>query len=152
MNRLKEGIVEVDGIILSAETTHSDMENIGIDKAVQRFHGNQGLELLFNTPIENDGVTFQVSIRISPINDQKVILLDPKLNSNFRNIIDESRAKQEICEEWLKRNMDIPPTRDTDDGIIYSFPWGHILSAAAEHINFGHISGCIQLVYGDYPI
>ena len=65
MNRLKEGIVEVDGVVLSPETTLADVENIGIDKGVQRFHGNQFLEVLFNEPVESDGVTFQVSIRIA---------------------------------------------------------------------------------------
>ena len=45
--------------------------------------------------------------------------------------------------------MDVPPTRDTDDGIIYSFPWGHILSSAAEHINFGKVEGGIVIVYGE---
>lgn len=153
MNRLKEGIVEVDGVVLSPDTTLTDVENIGIDKGVQRFHGNQFLEVLFNEPVESDGVTFQVSIRIAQVDDhKKVVLLDPKMNRPFRDIMDESRAKQEICEEWLKRNMDVPPTRDTDDGIIYSFPWGHILSSAAEHINFGNMEGCIKLVYGEFPI
>lgn len=151
MNRLKEGIVEVGGAVLSAETTLKDMENIGIDQGVQRFHGTNYLEVIFNEPVEEDGVRFQVTVRISENDALKVILLDPKLNSKFRDIVDESRAKQEICEEWLKRNMDIPPSRDTDDGIIYDFPWGHILSAAAEHINFGHIEGCIQIVYGKLP-
>ena len=152
MNRLKEGIVEVNGVVLSPETTLADMENIGIDKAVQRFHGNQFLEVIFNQPIEDDGVTFQVSVKASQANDSKVILLDPKLNVPISNIVDESRAKQEICEEWLKRNMDVEPTRDTDDGIVYSFPWGHITSTAAEHINFGHIDGCILLTYDDLPM
>ena len=31
MNRLKEGIVEVNGVVLGPETTLADMENIGID-------------------------------------------------------------------------------------------------------------------------
>ena len=151
MNRLKEGIIEVGGVVLSAETKLKDMENIGIDQGVQRFHGKKYLEVIFNEPFEADGVRFQVSVRISQDDDWKVILLDPKLNATFRNIVDESRAKQEVCEEWLKRNMDVPPSRDTDDGIIYDFPWGHILSAAAEHINFGHVEGCIQLVYDELP-
>ena len=151
MNRLKEGIVEVGGVVLNAETTLKDMENVGIDQGVQRFHGNQFLEVLFNEPVEEDGVQFQVSIRISQADEWKVVLLDPKMHSTFRDIVDESRAKQEVCEEWLKRNIDVPPTRDTDDGIIYDFPWGHILSTAAEHINFGHVEGCIQIVYGKLP-
>lgn len=152
MNRLKEGIVEVGGVVLNAETTLKDMENVGIDQGVQRFHGNQFLEVLFNEPVEEDGVQFQVAIKISQADEWKVVLLDPKMHSTFRDIVDESRAKQEVCEEWLKRNIDVPPTRDTDDGIIYDFPWGHILSAAAEHINFGHVEGCIQIVYGKLPV
>ena len=152
MNRLKEGIVEVNGVILSAETTLKNMENVGIDQGVQRFHGNQFLEVLFNEPVEEDGVQFQVSIRISQADDWKVVLLDPKMHTTFRNIVDESRAKQEVCEEWLKRNMGVEPTRDTDDGIVYSFPWGHVTSTAAEHINFGHIDGCILLTYDDLPM
>jgi len=151
MNRLKEGIVEVGGVVLNAETTLKDMESVGIDQGVQRFHGNQFLEVLFNEPVEEDGVQFQVAIKISQADEWKVVLLDPKMHSTFRDIVDESRAKQEVCEEWLKRNIDVPPTRDTDDGIIYDFPWGHILSAAAEHINFGHVEGCIQIVYGKLP-
>ena len=151
MNRLKEGIVEVGGVVLNAETTLKDMENVGIDQGVQRFHGNQFLEVLFNEPVEEDGVQFQVSIRVSQADEWKVVLLDPKMHSTFRDIVDESRAKQEVCEEWLKRNIDVPPTRDTDDGIIYDLPWGHILSTAAEHINFGHVEGCIQIVYGKLP-
>ena len=149
MNRLKEGIVEVNGVVLSPETTLADMENIGIDKAVQRFHGNQFLEVIFNQPIEDDGVTFQVSVKVSQANDSKVILLDPKLNVPIRDIVDESRAKQEICEEWLKRNIDVEPTRDTDDGIFYDFPWGHLYSSAAQHINFGNLEGCIIITYGE---
>ncbi len=152
MNRLKEGIVEVGGVVLNAETTLKDMESVGIDQGVQRFHGNQFLEVLFNEPVEEDGVQFQVAIKISQADEWKVVLLDPKMHSTFRDIVDESRAKQEVCEEWLKRNIDVPPTRDTDDGIIYDFPWGHILSAAAEHINFGHVEGCIQIVYGKLPV
>ena len=152
MDRLKEGIVEVDGLVLSADTTLEDLQNIGIDKAVQRFHGNQYLELLFHKPVESDGVSFNVIVKASQKDDSKIILLDPKLNVPLRNIVDESREKQEICEEWLKRNMDVPPTRDTDDGIFYDFDWGHIYSAAAEHINFGHMEGCIQMIYGELPL
>lgn len=146
MNRLKEGIVEINGVVLSPETTHADMENVGINEGTQRFHGTNYLEVIFNEPFEEDGVSFQVSIRISQ-EDRKLVLLDPKLNTHFRDVVDESRVKQEICENWLKRNMDIPPSRDTDDGIIYDFPWGHILSTAADHVNFGHIDGCIRIVY-----
>ena len=149
MDRLKEGIVEVDGIVLGPETTLEDLQNIGIDKAVQRFHGNKYLEVIFNNPIESDGVTFQVTVRASQHDDSKVIILDPKNNVPLRNIVDESRADQEISEQWLKRNMDIPPTRDTDDGIFYDFTWGHLFSSAAEHINFGHMQGGILLLFGD---
>ena len=151
MDRLKEGIVEVDGVVLTPETTLKDLEDIGIDKAVQRFHGNAFLELIFNHPIENDGVTFKVSVRALKNGEQIIVLLDPQFNMPIQDAISESRAKQEVCEEWLKRNIDVPPTRDTDDGIIYDFPWGHILSTAAEHINFGHVEGCIQIVYGKLP-
>lgn len=149
MNRLKDGIVEVDGIVLDANTTLEDLQNIGIEKATQRFHGNQFLELLFNKPIESDGVTFNVSVRASQIDGGKVIKIDPKMNAQFKNPIDESHAKQEICEEWLKRNIDVPPTRDTDDGIVYEFDWGVLVSSAVEHINFGHLDGCIYLIYGE---
>ena len=149
MNKLKDGIVEVSGLVLDKDTTITDLQNIGIDKAVQRFHGNLYLEVLFNEPVESDGVTFNVIVRAASKDNSKVIMLDPKLNVPLRNIVDESREKQEICEQWLKRNMDVPPTRDTDDGIFYDFDWGHIYSAAAEHINFGHIRGCIQMIYGD---
>ena len=152
MDRLKEGIVEVDGIVLGPETTLEDLQNIGIDKAVQRFHGNKYLEVIFNNPIESDGVTFQVTVRASQKDDSKVIILDPKNNVPLRNIVDESRADQEISEQWLKRNMDVPPTRDTDDGIFYDFPWGHLYSSAAEHINFGHMQGGIMLLFGDKPL
>ena len=152
MDRLKEGIVEVDGIVLGPETTLEDLQNIGIDKAVQRFHGNKYLEVIFNNPIESDGVTFQVTVRASQKDDSKMIILDPKNNVPLRNIVDESRADQEISEQWLKRNMDIPPTRDTDDGIFYEFPWGHLFSSAAEHINFGHMQGGILLLFGDKPL
>lgn len=152
MDRLKEGIVEVDGIVLGPETTLEDLQNIGIDKAVQRFHGNKYLEVIFNNPIESDGVTFQVTVRASQKDDSKVIILDPKNNVPLRNIVDESRADQEISEQWLKRNMDVPPTRDTNDGIFYDFPWGHLFSSAAEHINFGHMQGGILLLFGDKPL
>ena len=151
MNRLKDGIVEVDGVVLSTETTLKDMENVGIDQGVQRFHGNQFLEVIFNKPVEEDGVQFQVSIRVSQADEWKVVLLDPKMHSNYRDIVDESRAKQEVCEEWLKRNMDVPPTIDSDSGINYDFDWGHIFSAASEHIHFGHTEGCIHVWYGEYP-
>ena len=148
MDRIKEGIVEVDGIILSGETTIEDLEKIDIDKAVFRMHQYGYLESIFNHPIENDGVDFQVSMRITR-KGHKVILLDPKLKKPLRDVIDASREKQEICEEWLKRNMDIPPTRDTEDGIFYDFPWGHLYCSAAQHIHFGHLEGCILLSFGD---
>lgn len=148
MDRIKEGIVEVDGIILSGETTIEDLEKIDIDKAVFRMHPHGYLESIFNHPIENDGVDFQVSMRITR-KGHKVILLDPKLKKPLRDVIDASREKQEICEEWLKRNMDIPPTRDTEDGIFYDFPWGHLYCSAAQHIHFGHLEGCILLSFGD---
>ena len=148
MDRLKDGIVEVDGVVIDTSTTLEDIQNIGIDKGVQRFHGNQFLELLFNKPIESDGVTFNVSVRASQRNDSKIVLIDPKLSKPYKDPVDESRAKQEVCEEWLKRNMPVPPTRDTDEGIFYDFPWGHVYSASVEHIHFGHLEGCIQVIYG----
>ena len=141
MDRLKEGIIEVDGVVLTPETTIEDLENIGIDKAVQRFHGNVFLEVIFNQPIENDGVTFRVSARAVESSGQIVVLLDPQFHKAARDIISESREKQEVCEEWLKRNMDVPPTIDTDNGINYDFEWGHIFSTASDHIHFGHTEG-----------
>ena len=149
MERIKEGIIEIEGIKLCADTTVEDLEKIDIDKAVFRSHPRGYVESIFNRPLVNDGVEFEVSMKINVKGDHKVILLDPKVKKEMTNVIDESREKQEICEEWLKRNMDIPPTRDTDDGIFYDFPWGHVYSAAAEHINFGHLEGCIQITFGD---
>ena len=149
MEQLKKGIVEVDGITLDEKTSLEDLEKIDIDKAVQRFHPHGYYEFIFNHPIEKDGVRFQVSVKVMKNDGSKVVLLDPILNMPIRNIIDESREKQEICEEWLKRNMDIEPTRDTDDGIFYDFSWGHIYCTAAEHINFGRLEGCIRIDYGE---
>ena len=148
MERIKEGIVEIDGIELTPETTLSDLESIDIDKAIQHHHSSS-LEVIFNRPLENDGVNFRVSVRMANKDNKKIILLDPIFNMPVHGPINESRQKQEVCEEWLKRNMDIEPDRDTDDGIFYDFPWGHIYSAAAEHIHFGHLSGCIQMIYGE---
>ena len=149
MERIKEGIIEVDGVVLSAETTMEELEKIDIDKAVQRFHPRGFLEVIFNHPISSDGVDFQVSMRIMKKNSRKMIMLDPRLKKSVHGAIDVSIEKQEICEQWLKRNMGVEPTRDTDDGIFYDFPWGHIYSSAAEHINFGHLQGCIIIYFGD---
>ena len=149
MEQIKKGIIEVNGITLDENTTLKDLEKIDIDKAVMRFHPHGYYELIFNRPIEKDGVAFQVSVKIAKNDGSKIILLDPKLNMPIHDIIDESRAKQEICEEWLKRNMGVEPTRDTNDGIFYDFPWGHIYSSAAEHINFGRLDGCIRIDYGE---
>lgn len=149
MDRIKEGIIVVDGIELSADTTMEELVDINIDKAVQRFHPHGYLEVIFNHPIISDGVEFQVSMRLMKKGTQKVIMLDPKLKKKLHSVLDVSAEKQEICEQWLKRNMDIEPTRDTDDGIFYDFPWGHIYCSAAEHINFGHLEGCIFVRFGD---
>ena len=149
MEQIRNGIVEVDGITLSQETTLADLEKIEIDKAVQRFHPHGYYEVIFNHPLEIDGVSFQVSIKVMKQDESKIILLDPILKMPIHDVIDESRAKQEICEEWLKRNMDIEPTRDTDDGIFYDLPWGHIYCSAAEHINFGKLEGSIRIDYGE---
>ena len=148
MDRIKEGIIEIDGITLSNETTIEDVEKFDLDKAVYRIHPHGYIEAIFNHPIVSDGVEFLVSMRITK-KDHKVILLVPKLKKPLRDILDASKEKQEICEEWLKRNIDVPPTRDTDDGIFYDFPWGHVYCSAAEHINFGHLEGCILVTYGD---
>ena len=149
MDNLSKGIVEVDGVTISPETTLQDLENIGLDKGVQRFHHGEDLEFIFNQPVEYDGVSFIAAIFIRHKDNSKVVRLDPKLNMHANTVMDESRMKQEVCEEWLKRNMESAPTRDTPDGIIYEFDWGCIYSAAAEHINFGHLNGCIHIVYGD---
>lgn len=149
MERIKEGIIEVDGIVLSGDTTMDEVVEIDIDKAVQRYHQHGYLEVIFNHPISSDGVDFQVSMRFIKKGEKKVILLDPKLKKKVHGALDISIEKQEICEQWLKRNMGVEPTRDTDDGIFYDFPWGHIYCAAAEHINFGHLQGCITIYYGD---
>ena len=149
MERIREGIIEVDGIVLSADTTLEELEKVDINKAVQRFHPQGYLEVIFNHPIPSDGVDFQVTMRMIKKGSRKVILLDPKLKKSVHGIVDVSIEKQEICEEWLKRNMGVEPTRDTDDGIFYDFPWGHIYCSAAEHINFGHVKGCIFLSFDD---
>jgi hypothetical protein len=149
MDRIKEGIIVVDGIELNADTTIQDLEKIDIDKAVQRDHAHGYLEVIFNHPIVSDGVEFVVSMRTAKKGDHKVIVLSPKLKMPMRNAIDNSREKQEIAEEWLKRNMGVEPTRDTDDGIFYDFPWGHVYSSAAEHITFGHLEGGILIIYDE---
>ena len=149
MERIKEGIVEVDGIVLDKDTSYKDLETMDIDKAVVRDHPHGYLEAIFNHPVTSDGIDFQVSVRIRRVGGAKVILLDPKIKKPVHGKLDVSREKQEICEEWLKRNMGIEPTRDTDDGINYDFEWGSIYSTAAGHINFGHLDGCIHLAFGD---
>lgn len=149
MDRLKEGIVVVDGIELGAHTTLADLEKIDLDVAVYRSHPHGYVEVIFNRPVSSDGVDFRVSMRILRDEKHKVILLDPILKKKVHGAIDESIQTQEICEEWLKRNMDVPPTRDTDEGIFYDFPWGHVYSSAAEHINFGHLEGGILLIFGE---
>ncbi len=149
MDRLKEGIVVADGIELGAHTTLADLEKIDLGVAVYRSHPHGYVEVIFNHPVSSDGVDFRVSMRIMRDEKHKVILLDPILKKKVHGAIDESIQAQEICEEWLKRNMDVPPTRDTDEGIFYDFPWGHVYSSAAEHINFGHLEGGILLIFGE---
>ena len=152
MDRIKEGIIVVDGIELNNELTIADLEKIDLDKAVQRFHPHGYMEVIFNHPVTSDGVDFQVSMRITNNEKHKLILLDPRPKDqkwHSRDALEISREKQAICEDWLKKNMGIEPTRDTDDGIFYDFPWGHVHSAAAEHINFGHLEGCIIVSYGE---
>lgn len=149
MDRIKDGFIEVDGFVIGPDTTAEELVDLSIDKATQRFHPHGYLEVFFKKPIVSDDVEFQVSVRITRNGENKVILLDPKLKMPIRNILDENRMKQEICEEWLKRNMDVEPTRDTDEGIFYDFPWGHIYSSAPTHINFGNLEGCILMFYGE---
>ena len=138
MNRLKEGIVEVGGVVLNAETTLKDMENVGIDQGVQRFHGNQFLEVLFNEPVEEDGVQFQVSIRISQADEWKVVLLDPKMHSTFRDIVDESRAKQEVCEEWLKRREHFDPEHDIANDFLEQY-------ITRAEVNYDSLTGSFSI-------
>lgn len=142
-----KGIIEIDGVTINAKTTLKDLEQIEIDKAVLRSHPHGYLDVIFNHPLVDDGVNFQVTARHIKKYDVIIIFLDPKLSTRYRNVIDESRAKQEVCEEWLKRNMAVPPTRDTADGIFYDFDWGHVYCSAAEHINYGHLEGGIQIIY-----
>lgn len=149
MDRLKEGIVTVDGVELNADTTIADLEKMNIDKGVLRDHPHGFFEMVFHHPIVSDGVEFQVSMRILKNKPGKMIVLSPKLKKHMHNVRDVSAEKQEISEEWLKRNMGIEPTRDTDEGIFYDFPWGHVYSSAAEHINFGHLEGGILVIYGE---
>ena len=120
------------------------------DQIAQRLHGNAYFEIIFNKRIESDGVTFTVSARASNNGEHVIVLLDPKVDQYFRNVREESHAKQEICEDWLKRNMGVPPTIDTPNGINYDFPWGHIFSTASDHIHFGHTEGFIHILYGDF--
>lgn len=148
MDRIKEGIITVDGIELNADTTIADLEKVEIDKGVQRDHPHGYFELIFNHPIVSDGVEFQVSIRILKKSGHKIILLNPKNSVGTRGFRDTSREDQQVSEQWLKRNLDVEPTRDTDEGIFYEFPWGYITSTAAEHINFGHLEGGIIITYG----
>ena len=149
MDRIKDGYVEVGGYVIGPETTKQDLLDLSIDIAVQRFHAHGYVEVLFNKTIVSDEVEFEVSARVSNNEDKLFIFLDPKLKMPINNLLDESRMKQEICEEWLKRNLDVEPTRDTDEGIFYDFPWGHLYSSAATHVNFGNIEGCIIITYGE---
>lgn len=149
MKRITEGIIDVNGFELTPNTTLEELENIDIDVGVLRTHPHGYLEVIFNRPVESDGVKFRVSVRLIKKNKSMIALLDPILSNPAHNIMEESRLKQEVCEEWMKRNIEIPPTRDTDDGIFYDFDWGRLYSAAAEHINFGNLEGCIKLAYGE---
>lgn len=149
MERIKEGVIVIDGIELSAKTTMEDLEKIDMDLATQRDHPHGYLEVLFHHPITSDGVDFRVSMRITKNGKHKVILLDPQPKNKVHGVMNSAREDQEISEQWLKRNIDVPPTRDTDAGIFYDFPWGHIHSVATEHVNFGHLEGGILITYGD---
>ena len=125
MDRIKEGYINVDGYVIGPETTTDELTDLGIDIAVVRVHAHGYLEVLFNKPIVSDGVEFQASVRILKEDDSKVVLLDPKLKSSMKDILDESHMKQEICEEWLKRNVDVEPTRDTDEPTTESSMTSH---------------------------
>lgn len=149
MDRIKEGIITVDGIELGPNTTLEDLEKIEMDKGVQRDHPQGFFELVFNHPIHSDGVDFRVSVRYKKKTGQMGILLDPENSPGINGGLKESREDQEISESWLKRNMGVEPTIDTDDGIFYDFPWGHVRSIAAGHVNFGYLKGGILIFYGD---
>ena len=152
MDRIKEGIIKVGDVIITPETKPEELVELTLDKVVERHHPQGYLELIFNQTIVSDEVEFEVSVRIARKDYRMVILVDPKLKTQIHGILDESRMKQEMCEEWLKRNIDVPPTRDTDDGIYYDFSWGHIYCTATRTIHFGPIKGCIIITYGDDSI
>ena len=150
MTELKNGIIDINGLIISKETKLADFQN---HPMVSKIHQTEkAAHINISEPICVNGINAYIKVRL-PISKQLpyVIEITPKLPPELKTNDTEQLARNllQISKQWLKGMIDEPPTTEGTQSILYSYSWGIIDARLYMTRDYGLTGGIINIEYRD---
>lgn len=152
MTDLKNGIIDVDGFIITPKTTRSDFETLSQDKMKVEIskRGNKYYTLL--TPVIAGGISMYIDPNFNSDGTLRSLELNPVIPSDMPQKTQQDGVKNalECSKRWLKAVMDVTPTNDIADNCLsYSFSWGYVITAIYKDRDYGIRGGYTTIRFNE---
>lgn len=139
MTDLKNGIIEIDGFVITPKTTKDNFEKLPKEKVkiVVSKRGNKYFTLL--TPIIANGIPMYIEPDFAANGTLTGLTLKPTIPASmpYTDYHDSARNALECCKIWLKSFIDIPPTADNKHCIYYKFGIVDYYASILEDRDYG---------------
>lgn len=147
MTDLSKGIIEIEGVTLSKNTTISSFARIDSPNVIIKRTPRGNIHAKFLKPITSGGVDMYVEVFFSANRNGPKITLFPSVNSDEDTSITVSEHRLTASKKWLKSMISEAPVTDCEEGIGYLFDVCRISAFVRRDPHYGFVGGEINVVF-----
>lgn len=147
MSELKDGILNVNGFLLSKNTKPQDLEALSAADVKIEKSRKGDVFVQFLKPIFGTGFMGYVSVDFYIRKTYPEISIMPKVIDSITSSEDRAKIALFSSKKWLKSVIGVEPTTEDGMSILYKFDWGHILADCWQDRDYGLMGGGIGIKY-----
>ena len=139
---LRNGRIEIDGVVIEPKFTIKDFEKYDSNKISIFNRGNGSSIIRILGYINSNGINAQIKIEINEKMDFRRVIITPSLDGkNDMKLLDASKA-------WLKGMTD-GSYSESADSISGKYEWGYLSAQCREDRDYEVVGGEIVISYGE---
>lgn len=147
MTDLSKGIIEIEGVTLSKNTTINDLARIDNPNVVIERTPRGHIYAKFLNPITSGGVDMYVDVAFYIDEDVPEIKLFPSVNSDEDTSITVSEHRLQASKKWLKSMIYEVPVTDCKEGIGYIFDDCKVIAFIQKDPFYGYVGGEVEVLW-----
>jgi hypothetical protein len=147
MTDLSKGIIEIEGVTLSKDTTISDLARIDNPNIVIKRTPRGHNYVKFLNPITSDDVDMYVEVLFYVDEKEPKITLFPSVNSDEDTSITVSEHRLQASRKWLRSMISEAPVTDCKEGIGYIFDDCKVMAFIQRDPFYGYVGGEVRVLW-----